>query len=268
MRSKAVDELPTKKPSELVGANSWVIYGRSGTGKTTFAGSFPKPILLLDCKDEGSSSLLGMDDIEVMRVESTDDLEMVHEFLNRHPDRYKTVVLDTVSMLQQIVTEETGDKKKKVSTKAAGAWGTLTRQDWGDIAAYMKTWLVNFRDLSREHGMEVVFIAQDRVNNFEDADTEDGAIAPEVGPRLSPSIASALNAAVSIIGNTFIRVRDVTVTNAKTGKKTKRQKIEYALRIGPNSSYITKARKGKSITLPEFIDDPDYESVLEALAGE
>lgn len=262
---KKVNKLPTRKPEELTGSSSWVIYGRSGSGKTTFAGSFPKPILFLDCKDEGTDSLLGLEEVEVMDITDTDDLEMVYEYLVNNPEAYKTVVLDTVSNLQQIVVEEISQKKAKVSKKPAGSFGSLTRQDWGAVSEYMKMWLVNYRDLSKEHGIEIVFIAQDRAFNLEDADSEDGAVTPEVGPRLSPSIASTLNAAVSIIANTFIRVRTIKTKDPKTGKRSSKQKMEYALRLGANPIYVTKARKSKDIELPDYVDDPDYESVMDAI---
>lgn len=263
--SKKIDRLPVKKPEDLSSANSWVVYGRSGSGKTTFAGSFPTPILFLDILDQGTDSLIGIKGVEVMEISSTDDLEMVYEYLSNNPDAYKSVVMDTVSNLQQIVVQEVAEKKSRTSKSNAGSWGSLSRQDWGAVSEYMKHWLVNYRDLGREHDIEMVFIAQDRAFNLEDADSEDGAITPEVGPRLSPSIASALNAAVSVIVNTFIRVRTIKTKDPKTGKRSSKQRIEYALRVGANPIYVTKARKAKEIELPDFIDDPSYDAVIEAI---
>jgi ATP-dependent phosphoenolpyruvate carboxykinase len=65
-----VDSLPTKKASELSGSRSYVFYGQSGTGKTTLAATFPGPILLCDIKDRGTDSVVGVEDLDVMEVET------------------------------------------------------------------------------------------------------------------------------------------------------------------------------------------------------
>src|SRR5690606_4205793 len=118
---------------------------------------------------------------------------------------------------------------KKFASKAAGDFGTMTKGQWGDVASWLKIWITNYRDLP----MQVVFLAQDRVFNGEDEDNGEGEIHPEVGPRLSPSVNSHLCAAVSIIGNTFIRSR--VVKREINGKKKEKEVIEYCLRIGPSS---------------------------------
>ena len=245
-----------------------VVYGRSGTGKTTFASSFPQPILFLDVKDEGLASVSPTGEFEYLPVENWDDFEEVFWYLKEEaPKRYKTVVIDTVSQLQEqaMAAATTKRAKKSAVIRPKGDWGTMTRRDWGDVAGLMKTWLVNFRDLD----MNVVFIAQDRTFNVdEEGDSVDHVLTPEVGPRLMPSVASVLNAAVSIIGNTFIRIRTVKVKNKKTGKTEKREKPEYCLRIGPNPVYTTKVRKPKDILIPATLVDPTYKSLTEALKGE
>jgi hypothetical protein len=110
--------------------------------------------------------------------------------------------------------------------------------------------------------MHVVFIAQDRTFNVDD---EEGSeqLTPEIGPGLSPSIAKTLNAAVGMIGNTFIRERQ---TKGKGGKT--REKLEYCLRIGPNPVYITKVRKPRSIEPPSVIVDPSFEDIMSIIRGE
>jgi hypothetical protein len=172
------------------------------------------------------------------------------------------VVIDTVTMLQSKCVEKVlTDNKKGVEN--AGRWGSMTKGQWGDVAQLMKHWLVLFRDLP----IEVVFLAQDRLFNFDDeADTADDLLAPEIGPRLSPSIAAALNAAVNVIGNTFIRVKEKTVE--VKGKKIKKEVIQYCLRVGPSPVYVTKVRKPKKIVVPDVILDPEYDDIINAIEGE
>ena len=141
--------------------------------------------------------------VDVLDVETWESFEEAYWWLKQNPTKYKTVVIDTITQLQQIVVEEIGGRKAEKAGKAAGDWGTMTKGDWGEVSSRLKTWITNYRDLP----MEVVFLAQDRVFNVDEEENQDGMIDPEVGPRLSPSVNSHLCAAVSVIGNTFIRTK-------------------------------------------------------------
>lgn len=261
-QSRTTDAPFTIKPvAEVNHPLSFVLYGRSGTGKTTLAASFPGPILFIDVKDQGTGSIVDSD-ADVTQVTEFQQFEEIYWWLEKRPKKYKTIVIDTVSQLQQIVVAETAADKNK---KGDGKWGSLTRQDWGNISSTMKEWLINFRDLS-ELGMNVVFIAQDRSFNMDDAEDSTVEITPEIGPGLSPSIAKTLNAAVQMIGNTFIRTKEIE--REVKGKKKKFERIEYCLRIGPNPVYVTKTRKPKSIEVPSVLVDPTYEALIQAIKGE
>ena len=263
--ARVLEELPVRSPGGQH-PRSWTFYGRAGTGKTTLFGTFPGEKLLLDVKDVGDDSLDGLTDIKVMDVKTWDDLEVVYWWIKRNPDRYSAVGIDTMSQLQQLAIQKILEVKGKDPDRA-GDWGVMTKREWGDVASLMKTWIINFRDLP----MEVVFIAQDRTFNTGEEDAAEG-LDPEVGPGLSPSIAKCLNAAVHVIGNTFIRRRtvEVAVKNPQRGKPKTQQvdRIEYCLRLGPNPIYITKARKGKSITLPSLVVDPTYDKLIKIIEGE
>lgn len=263
------DELPVQPLSEMSEQRSYVFYGRSGTGKTTLAMTFPGKVLLLDVKDRGTDSVASVSPKQGvgMRVEDWDDFEMVYYYLKKNPDKYATVVIDTMSQLQQLCVQRVLEDSKK-SVDNAGNWGTMTRREWGEVASIMKEWIINYRDLA-DIGIEVVFIAQDRVFNMgeEEADPE-AMLSPEIGPRLSPSVAAHLNAAVSVIGNTFIREK--TIKKEVNGKKKETQETQYCLRIGPNPIYVTKVRKPKGVRLRNngIIVDPDYDKIINILEGE
>lgn len=236
--------------SETLGDVSMIIYGRSGTGKTTIASTFPKPILILDIKEEGTDSIADYsdDEIKVLPVESWDDVEQVYWYLESGKHPFKSVVIDTVTQMQEICLK--GELQKAGKDFA-------TQQIWGNVAGLMKTWTLNFRDLP---GLQVAFLAQDRVHDT-DSDDDDEQIDPSVGPRLSPSVAATLNAAVKVIGYTYIQE---VVKKSSSG--IKREK-EYRLRVGPHPYYITKIRKPKNKECPEYIPDPTFDKIIDVMKG-
>src|SRR5215471_11264469 len=92
---------------------SWAIYGKSGTGKTTFSATFPKPILQLDIRDQGTDSIADHKDIDLVEIDSWPTFEEVYYFLKENPKKYKTIVVDTITQLQQICLEYVMQGKKK-----------------------------------------------------------------------------------------------------------------------------------------------------------
>lgn len=255
--------------SKIKRPRSWAFYGRSGHGKTTLATTFPEPILLLDVRDRGTDSVSFDQDVDVKDIESLDDLEDAYYFLQENPDRYATVVIDTVSQLQQVFMEEVKRKgKQSKNGRAAGDWGSLSQRQFGDVAAVMKEWILNYRNLT-DDGMEVVFIAQERTSNIEEGRDDDvELLIPEVGPAVMPSIASYLNASVSIIGHCFIRVKRTKVKKPNSTKSEEKENAQYCVRVGPNPIYITKLRKPRDIEAPAFIENPTYKDIVDVMKGE
>lgn len=261
MRSKPqTSNFKTRPVKEIQRPRSYVFYGRSGTGKTTIAASFPKPILLLDVRDQGTDSIMDHDEVEVGEIDSLDDVEDAYYMIKERPKAFKTVVIDTITQLQQIFMEEVSNNKRK-NGRAVGDWGSMSRREFGDVAALMKEWINNFRNLT-ELGIRVVFIAQERTSTQED-ENPDNMLMPEVGPQLFPSVATVLNANVSVIGNTFIMVKHSKIK--KEGKITEKKRIVYALRVGPNPIFTTKLRKPLGVEAPSYIENATYQDIEDAI---
>lgn len=250
--------------AEVERTASYAIYGRAGSGKTTLASTFPKPMLLLDIRDKGTDSIADVKGIDVLEIESLDDIEDIYYYLRDNPKKYKTVVFDTVTEMQKLVMKSVvlgKSKNKKVDESRIGDWGSMAKRDWGDVAGIMNKWIADFRDLN----MEVVFLAQERVKNVDDEEGEDNQLTPEVGPAVMPSIATTLNAAVNVIGNMFIRMKRTTVV--KGAKKTHKEEPIYCLRVGPNPIYTTKLRKPRSAEAPPYIEDPTFKDIKDLVKG-
>lgn len=258
-----IPKLIVKPISESKPYRSYAIYGRSGTGKTTLSSTFPKKILHLDIRDDGTESIADVKGIDWASINSWEEFEDVYWWLKSNKDHeYKTLTIDTITQLQGLAVEHILLKKNK-KIENAGDWGTMTKKEWGDVSSIMKDWITRLRDLP----MHVIFLAQERVfNSGEEAEADVDVLSPEVGARLSPAIKDHLNSVVSVIGNTFIRPR-IKITEEK-GKKREEEVYDFCLRLGHNSVYVTKVRKPSSVKVPKFIKDPTFEDINSILKGE
>lgn len=253
-------ELDVKPVGDIHRDRSYVFYGRAGTGKTTLSATFPKPMLFFDIKDQGTESISDVEGVDVREVETWDDFEIAYWWLVKNPGKYKSITLDTVTQLQQVAIEKVLLDNEKDPSKA-GDWGVMTKREWGQVASLMKMWITNLRDLP---GVEVIFLAQDRLTEA-DVDDPEAQLDPEIGPRLSPSIAAHINAEVSVVGCTFIR-RKVTIKRVK-GRRKEIARTQYCLRLAPDPVYTTKARKPKKIKLLKTMVDPTYDKITSTLEG-
>lgn len=267
MEKKIPKELPVRSVSQTLKHRSFVFYGRSGTGKTTLAGSFPSPILLLDMDDKGTDSIHDLgDDVQVYDIKEWEDLEITYWWLKKNPGRYKTIVIDTMTGAQDMALKKILEGTSKDADKA-GEWGVMTKREWGQAASLMKSWITNIRSLTDDE-MEVVFNVQERIFNAGDEVDPEEQLDPEIGPRLMPSVKDHLNASVHVIGNTFIREKIIRKQVEGKRKPQEVPKTQYCLRIGPNPIYITKVRKPKRVKVPPLIVNPSYEDILSFIEGE
>lgn len=248
-----------KNVKNVVTQLSAVIYGRPGSGKTTLACTFPKPALLVDCNEKGTDSVRDVSGLDVLVAENWEDLDSVYWGLKKGRHKYKTVIIDTMSQVQDMcIVDELGGS---IEPGKIGNWGTMTKRNWGSVSTKLKTFISEMRDLP----MNVVFTAHERVF-MEDENEDETSLTPTVGPRLMPSVASTLNGAVMLIGMTFVQEKVTKVKTRRRGVVEKRS-IGYALRIGPSSVYTTKIRKPKSVELPETIVDPTYRDIMDMING-
>lgn len=233
-----------------------LFYGRSGTGKTTLASTFPKKLLLLDFRDKGTDSIKDVAKIDVISMFNWEDLEAIYWALKKGDHDYKSLALDTISGMQDLVIRKVKEDSKMDEEDA------LSRRNWGEVSGMMNQWLMNLRDLP----LHVVFLAPDRTKNIRDEEEEqeheEGQLEPEVGPAVIPSVARTINAAVKVLGNTYIR----QTYKAKEGKRV--IVTGYMLRVGPNPFYITKIRSPRTFKIPGSILNPTFDKIQSIMKGE
>lgn len=235
-----------------------VLWGRSGTGKTTLCSSWPKPILLLDVKDKGAESAKSKDlkkgDITVLSIEHFDDFAEILDYLEDNPTKFKTVVIDHMTTVQELANRKVMEEENKTR---------MTTPMFGASSGLLKTMILDFRQLVDE-GIYPVFLAQDRTDEIETADSE--SLDPEVGPAMTPAVQKFLISSAKIVGRTYIAHREEKVR--EENKTVKKDVIEFRLLIGPNPYYATKIRKPKGSYCPEYLVNPSFDDLMKITKGE
>jgi hypothetical protein len=240
--------------TELKTNTVMMVYGRSGTGKTHFGSTFPKPILFIDTNERGTETIALEEDIDVVRVTEWAEIdELYWALLNKETDvAYKSIVIDQVSNLQDIGMAEVLRKGRK------GRDETFTQRNWGQLSGMLKQFISDFRDLSDHYNL--LLIAHERIN--EAGDDEEETIEPSIGARVMPSVSSFLDGAVDAIGSTFIKER------WETEDKEEVRHVDYCMRIGPHAYYSTKIRRPVSAgPIPELLVNPTFQKVKDLTTG-
>ena len=231
-----------------------MVYGRSGTGKTHFGSTFPRPILFIDTNERGTETIAQEEDVDVVRVTEWAEIDELYWGLLNHetPTEYASIVIDQVSNLQDIGMAEVLRKSRK------GRDETFTQRNWGQLSGMLKQFISDFRDLSDDYNL--LMIAHERIN--EAGDEEEETIEPSIGARVMPSVSAFLDGAVDSIGSTFIKER------WETEDKEEVRHVDYCMRIGPHAFYSTKIRRPVSAgPIPELIVNPTFKKIRDLTSG-
>lgn len=238
------------------------VYGRSGSGKTTFWSTFPGPICAMICSGQGELRSVSMADrkkIKTIKLQEPEDLlELVD---NQVALGFRTMVLDHATGYQDLILAKLLGLDEIPEQKS---WGLATQQEYGIVSNQFKTNVRKLLDLK----CNVVCIAQEREFN---TDNDSDIIMPYVGSALSPSIKGWLDYSCDYVVETFIQEEVVTKTSKIQGKEVVNKKktggVEYCLRTAPDPVYTTKFRVPKGGELPKYIVDPDYDKLMKLING-
>jgi hypothetical protein len=233
-----------------------LVYGRSGTGKTTLAASAPGNTLWM----VASGGLLPG---ELRSVDTPENRERISEVVLHGPRELDELVeyVNTSGAFHNVVLDHaTGADEVPV----AKVWGTASQQQYGAIGVQFKEQVRRLMTLR----CNVIIIAHEKVFNGEG--TEE-MIKPVVGAGLMPSLTDWMNGAADYIVQTFIRqktgVKQINVGGTVKEQRVKLEEYEYCLRVGTHSVFQTKFRVPRGTPLPEVLVDADFAQIMDLIRG-
>jgi hypothetical protein len=233
-------------------ALSILVHGLAGAGKTSFAATAPKPLLLLDVEmaarfvkgrkikwnplTEAPPVNDGTWDICVVSVNEFNKAQKAYEYLKsgRHP--FKAVVVDSISELQSKAVENIKGRQQ------------LQTQDWGKLLSVMAFFCRDLRDLTGDddNSIEAVIITAM-------SKEYDGIIKPY----LQGQIAAQVPYWLDITGYLYV----TQTADPATGEIRDTRN----LLIGNHPNYEAKSRVPG---LPTVIENPNVEIMLNNIFGE
>jgi len=217
---------PQAKPSIIM-----LVYGNGGVGKTTFASTAPKP-LLLDC--ENGSKYFGLRGIklDVAHILSWSDMQGVFDIAKS--GEYDTLIIDPIGELMEKLKNfmiAKGDRKNVQSD------GSPSMAGWGWLKDTMRSTLKIIRD----SGVNLLIVA-----HVDEKEVE-GTLVKR--PKIMTKISEELIAFVDVVGY----MTTVTVEG----------EVKRIIRVQPSETYEAKDRTEQL----GAIIPPNFKDIIDACQG-
>lgn len=209
-----------------------LVYGEGGVGKTTFASTAPKP-LIIDC--EGGAKYFGLRGIkvDVAQVKNWSDMRDVIDIAKG--DKYDTIVIDPIGELM--------DKLKRHmfalnDSKLVQKDGSPTMAGWGWLKKTMRDYIKVLRD----SGKHIIIVA-----HIEEKSDEDRMIKrPKIETKLSDDLVTMVDVVgyMTIVQDEGVAKRIIIVDPSNDKYTAKDRTGQLGKMIEPNFTNIVDACQG------------------------
>lgn len=180
-----------------------LIYWESWSWKTSFGATAPGVIFA-----SAEAWLLSVwnKKIDYVEIKTKQDLLELYQYLAKGGHGYKTVVIDSITEINDIIKQTLEQKRGRA----------LQIQDWGEISKDIEKILRSFRGLD----MHVIFIAQEKVEKDEDKIVK-------IAPSLNGSAATKIAYFMDVVWHISVNAAG-----------------EHLINTQPSPKYVTKDRTG------------------------
>jgi hypothetical protein len=234
--------VPVQKRAQYINI---LLYGDSGVGKTTLAGSADgcpdlRPVLMIDFEGGTESLVRTYPEVDQVRVETWKEMQAVYDELHRGKHGYSTVILDSLTEIQKFnmysIMQELATSRPDLDPDVPGM------REWGKNLEQMRRFVRAFRDLK----MNTIFTALKK----EDKNDKTGMVTtlPSLTGKLSGEVAAFLD----IVAYYYVK-RVGNGEDAEDKRLLLTQKTE---------TIIAKDRTGQ---LPIIVDSPTMQGLFDLI---
>jgi hypothetical protein len=164
----------------------YLVYGASGSGKTTAAATFPRP-LFVDC--EGGLLSVQARGVDYVRCGSVSDVVEALNLARTHAGEFGTVVVDSLTEVARLVVEATARRTDQLGKASAPSLA-----EWGRCVQVIRQLVRGFTSLP----MDVVFTALPRQVRAPSGEVR--AINPWLPGRLADEVAAGMDFVLFLYG--------------------------------------------------------------------
>lgn len=239
--------LQVVKPDEIEYLNI-LIYGDMGVGKTRLAASASvveelQPVLLIDAEAGTLSISKVYPDVHVVKMSNFGDLKYIRDLMNSGRIPYKTIILDSISEVQDIGMDDILAVQVAKSDRERDE-DMPEQADWGRNRNQIRKMIRAFKN-ARCHFI-VTALAQE---------TDRGVIKPALSGQSANRVPGQMDEVLYMqIGEVAIDPKD-----PKKGKKEVR-----ALLTEKTNKIFAKDRSG---TLPKVVTEPTMQELFDYFTG-
>lgn len=147
------------------------VYGEGGAGKTTFALSFPKPLVIDTDGGLEGDAIVAADgavvDADQWGPEKWSDLNDLYFWLKGEVDThgYKTIVIDSIDTFCRFLRHEATDQPTRQRSADASNNELIAaeQQDYGKVERAVDLFLTKLKNLSKSRGIHIVLTSAVRL---------------------------------------------------------------------------------------------------------
>lgn len=225
----------------------FAIYGKFGTGKTTFL-TKDNNALVLDINEDGTTVT---EDGAVVSVKNykhfsyvIKSLPQILEKLRENGKEIDVVVIETIQKLRDITIDDVMSGKNRKPTF----------NDWGETATRIVSMYRFISKLQEKYQFHLAISGHEGINK--DKDDEGGTINPTITIEAQEQIKKA------VVSQSDVLARMTIEEHEQDGRK----KYEYVLNAEPSNLFETKIRHSQNVTINDkrFVN-PSINDVVEAI---
>lgn len=225
----------------------FAVYGKIGTGKTTFA-TRDKNAFVIDINEDGTTVADEGSDVAIENYQHfAYVIQLLPQILKEMRDNGQQIDVVVIETIQKLRDMTMNDVMKNKSKKP-------TFNDWGEVAERIVSMYRLIAKLQEKHKFHFVITGHEGINK--DKDEEGSTINPTITIEAQEQIKKAITSQSDVLARAMIEEFE------ENGVKTAR----YILNAEPSNTFETKIRHSPSITISDkkFIN-PSISQVVDAI---